>query len=140
MDLDKAVDQILDGYAAVEPPEGAVERWLRRGRAPLPARRFWGLAAPAWAAIAALLVVLLGASWYVERRELLRARAKLAQERAAIVALPAASAPPLTDREKQLIQLMEKDPSALAAIGMDDADQPHSKSKPAARHPKGKNQ
>lgn len=139
MDLDKVVNRILEGYAEVEPPEGAVERWLSRGRAPVQEPRFWGLGAPAWAAIAALLVVLLGASWFFERRALLRARATLAQERATIVAVPATAAPPLTEREKQLLQLMEKDPSALGAIGMDDGEQSsHSKSKP--RHPKGKNQ
>lgn len=114
--LDRALDQILDGYAAVEPAPGAVQSWRAHLHDPAPRFRFAALGAPAWMAIAvalALMLALGGLGWH--RARLHAAQARLAAgEKTVLVPLPSSMEPPLTPRQKQLIQLMQTNPGALA--------------------------
>jgi|GEM_PF-6590965 len=114
-DLDSVVDRLLASYSQVEPRPEAVQAWLDRASEPAPGRR-WRLPAPAWAALAVTLALLLvlGVAW-LRGRNHNPSRPTLAQhERTTLV--PAASQAPLTDEQKQLIQILQANPSALATM------------------------
>lgn len=111
--LDPVLDQILADYSQVEPPPQAVQAWLSRRAAPRPSNRFLWLPAPAWAAIAFALLLVLAISWYRGRQQA-NTRPLLANEHTVVVPLLPNQAAPLTDEQKQLIQLLQTDPAALA--------------------------
>lgn len=112
-DLDSIVDQLLASYSKVEPRPDAVQAWLDRASQPARHRRM--LAPFAWAAVAVTLALLLvlGVAWLRSRNHN-PSRPTLAQERTTLV--PAPSQTPLTDEQKQLIQILQSNPSALATM------------------------
>ncbi|MGH9412840.1 MAG: hypothetical protein ACRD0Y_03780 [Terriglobales bacterium] len=116
-DLDQLVEAVLAGYSRVEPAPGAVEGWVaRRAEAPRHSAqrgsRFLWLPAPAWAAIAFALLVLLGLSWYSTGR-IARQQPRLAGEGTSLRSL--APNTPLTAEQKKLIRILLTNPGALAA-------------------------
>lgn len=114
-DLDNLLDRVLEGYSRVEPAPGAIEAWMaRREQAPVRSR-FWGLPAPAWAAVALALLLLLGLSWYRSGSVLGGVRQPtLANEQTTLQAL--APNVPLTAEQKQLIQILLTNPGELAKL------------------------
>ena len=86
-DLDARLDRALAAYSRVEPPPGAVERWLAHtAESPAPAGRFLFLPAPAWAAIAFALLLLLSLTWlHFHRSDV--TQPSLAQEKIVIQAV-----------------------------------------------------
>ncbi|HVA63509.1 MAG TPA: hypothetical protein VNF74_07275 [Terriglobales bacterium] len=126
--LDPVLDKVLAEYSQVEPPPQAVQAWLARRAPPRPSNRFLWLPAPAWAAIAFALLLMLAVTWYRGRPQA-NSRPLLANERTVVVPLDPNQAPPLTDEQKQLIQLLQTDPAALAT------KQPSDLNKAKKKHP-----
>lgn len=113
-DLDQLVDGVLADYSRVEPAPGAVEAWMaRRAESPRPAGRFLWLPAPAWAAIALALLVLLALSWY--RPDVFaRQQPRLAGESTSLRAVSPNT--PLTPEQKRLMHILLTNPAALSKI------------------------
>ena len=119
-DLDSRLDRALANYSNVEPPVGAVERWLAHAAAaPTPGARFLWLPAPAWAAIAFALLLLLSLTWmHFHRGDV--TQPSLAQEK--MVIRPVSPDVQLTPEQKQLIELLANDPGKLATMTPEDLD------------------
>ncbi len=112
-DLDRVLDCLLADYTQVAPPPEAVPVWLARRAQPRASGRFLRLPAPAWAAIAFVLLLLLGISWYRGRAQA-NTRPQLANEKTVVIPFNPNTAPPLTAEQKQLLHLLATDPAALA--------------------------
>ena len=137
-DMDEVVEKLLTGYSQVEPAPGAVERWLERRAEPLPRRwavlRPEGGLAPAWAILAAALLLALGLAWGLawNRMRERSTQPQLANEHTVIA--PLKNAPPLTEEQKKLIQLLATNPAALATTQPGDLEKPAKKKAPAKPH------
>jgi hypothetical protein len=136
-DLDARLDRALAAYSRVEPPPGAVERWLAHtAESPAPGGRFLFLPAPAWAAIAFALLLLLSLTWLHFRRVAV-AQPSLAQEKMVIQAV--SPSVQLTPEQQKLIEILATDPSKLATMTPEDLDkllQAGQAKKPAASAPR----
>lgn len=128
-DLDPLLDRLLAGYSQVEPRPEAVRAWMARPAPPEPTGRFLWLPARAWAAVALALLLILGVVWY-RGRALRNTRPLLANEKTVVVPLPPGDAPPLTDEQKQLIQLLQTNPAALATKQPSDLKSPKKEKHP----------
>jgi hypothetical protein len=119
-DLDAELDRALAAYSRVEPPPGAIERWLAHSTAaPAPSGRFLFLPAPAWAALAFALLLLLGLTWLHFHRAAM-VQPSLAQEK--IVLQPVSPAVQLTPEQQKLIEILATDPGKLATMTPEDLD------------------
>ncbi|HXE30955.1 MAG TPA: hypothetical protein VN515_04050 [Terriglobales bacterium] len=117
-EMDPLLDEVLAEYSAVEPAPGQVAAWMQAARTASRRDRVRRSLRPraAWFAMAAalLLAVALTAA-LLYRRARVQQRLRLAQhEHTVLVPMGGAGAPPLSARDKQLIQLMQTNPSALA--------------------------
>ncbi|MGH9395040.1 MAG: hypothetical protein ACRD1E_12780 [Terriglobales bacterium] len=113
-DLDRTLDRLLAEYNPVEPTAAQVRTWLEQAQRPMPRpRRTWLLSPPAWAAVALLLLLIFGMAW-LRVRNRNPTRPTLATEHSVLV--PASSNAPLTDEQKQLIQILQSNPKALATL------------------------
>ncbi|HET9784694.1 MAG TPA: hypothetical protein VFP94_07040 [Terriglobales bacterium] len=137
-DLDARLDRALAGYSQVAPPAGAVERWLAHvAEAPASAGRFLWLPAPAWAALAFALLLLLSLTWlHFHRSDV--AQPSLAQEK--MIIQPVSPAVQLTPEQQKLIEILASDPSKLATMTPEDLDkllqtaEPPKPAAPAIKH------
>lgn len=119
-DLDARLDRALAAYSRVEPPPGAVERWLAHtAESPAPGGRFLFLPAPAWAAIAFALLLLLSLTWlHFHRSDV--TQPSLAQEKMVIQAV--SPSVQLTPEQQKLIEILATDPSKLATMQPEDLE------------------
>ncbi|MGN6592412.1 MAG: hypothetical protein ACTHJX_05890 [Terriglobales bacterium] len=119
-DLDARLDRALAAYSRVEPPPGAVERWLAHtADSPAPGGRFLFLPAPAWAAIAFALLLLLSLTWlHFHRSDV--TQPSLAQEKMVIQAV--SPSVQLTPEQQKLIEILATDPSKLATMQPEDLE------------------
>ncbi|MGH9466184.1 MAG: hypothetical protein ACRD1Y_02395 [Terriglobales bacterium] len=121
-DVDRLVNSVLEDYSRVEPQRGSVARWMAQSAGDArPSGRFLWLPAPAWAAIAFVLLVLLGLSWY--RPGAFSRQPRLAGEQTSLRAVAPGSS--LTAQQKQLLHLLATDPAALAKLPPASAPRPH---------------
>ena len=137
-DMHEVVTKLLADHSQVEPAPETVQRWVEHRAQPLPRRwtmlRPEGGVAPAWVVMAAALLLVLGLAWGLAWNRL-RARSpqpRLASERTVIA--PLQNAPPLTDEQKKLIQLLATNPGALATEQPGDLERPAKKKVPAVPH------
>jgi hypothetical protein len=137
-DLDEVVTKLLEGHSRVEPGAATVQAWLERRAQRAP--RWWGMIrpegglAPAWAVLAAAMLLAvglaIGLAW--NKLQARRAQPQLATEHTVIA--PLKNAPPLTEEQEKLIQLLATDPGALATTQPSDLDKPAKKKLPATPH------
>lgn len=120
-DLDEVIDRALAEYSRVEPDPAALSRWATEPvTAPrrAAAARLW----PVWAAAVAALLLALAVFWMRGKRTPAVAQPLLTQEKMVVVPPNPKDATPLTDEQKALIELLAKDPSALAHLSPDELD------------------
>jgi hypothetical protein len=138
-DLDDVLAKLLEGHSRVGPRAEDVRRWMERREQPLP-RRWWGMLrpegglAPAWAVLAAAMLLAIGLAiglaW--NKLQARSAQPQLATEHTVIA--PLKNAPPLTEEQKKLIQLLATNPGALATKQPGDLDKPAKKKAPGVPH------
>lgn len=137
-DWDEVVTKLLEGHSRVAPEVATVQAWLERRDQRAPRR--WGMVrpegglAPAWAVLAAVMLLAIGLAiglaW--NKLEARSAQPQLATEHTVIA--PLKNAPPLTEEQKKLIQLLATNPGALATQQPSDLEQPAKKKAPATPH------
>lgn len=114
-DIERVLDKVLEDYSAAAPPPEMIHAWCAPPSAEHRSQRWLMMPVQAWAALAAVIVLLLGLLWYRGHNSQAQKPPMLAHEKVTIQTLPPGEAPPLTSEQQQLIQLLKTNPGALAS-------------------------
>ncbi|MGH9415206.1 MAG: hypothetical protein ACRD01_01125 [Terriglobales bacterium] len=114
-DIERVLDKVLEDFSAAQPAPDTLRAWCAPPCTAPPSHHWLSRSAQAWLALAAAIVLLLGLLWYRGHYTRAQTAPVLAHEKVTLQTLPPGEAPPLTDEQQQLIQLLKTNPGALAS-------------------------